>query len=140
MLMEWIEEYESGLPEIDVQHRQIFQLIQRVSALDAHNDRPGVRALVAQLEQVARHHFEQEERLMAACGYPDVASHAVDHAQLLLEVRGYQDTLAFNTRQLTLVLSNWLMSHTLMDDRPFAQYFLQLRAEGAVSADGLSNA
>jgi hemerythrin len=73
---------------------------------------------------------------MASFGYSDLARHAAEHAKLLLEVKGYQDNTVFNARQLTLVLSNWLMSHSMQEDRPFADYVLRGRASGI---DELSN-
>lgn len=123
--MEWSQDFESGLPEIDGQHRDIFALIQRVHV---GSDRSGIREVLVELELSTRHHFDCEERLMAHYNYLDLAKHAADHAKLLLEVRGYQDNATFTPRQLNQVLCNWLMSHTMMQDRPLAKHVLQLRA------------
>jgi len=123
--MEWCQDFESGLPEIDGQHRQIFDLVQHVHA---GVDRPGVREVLVELEQSTRHHFDCEERIMVECNYPALTRHAAEHATLLREVEGYRDNAVFGARQLNQVLCNWLMSHTMMEDRPLARHVLQLRA------------
>jgi hemerythrin len=62
--------------------------------------------------------------------------HAAEHATLLREVEGYRDNAVFGARQLNQVLCNWLMSHTMMEDRPLAHHVLQLRASRSDSAEG----
>lgn len=126
--MEWVQDFESGLPEIDVQHQHIFTLIERIRDVEKRSGRSGVRDAVIELERVTRAHFEFEERLMVAYDYRDSAKHAADHESLLREVQSYQDNTIFNARQLTLVLFNWLVSHTMMEDRPLALHILRLRA------------
>lgn len=131
--MEWSQDFESGLPEIDDQHRHIFELIHRVHV---GVDRPSIREVLVELEQSTRHHFDCEERIMVEYEYPEVARHAAEHATLLREVEGYRDNAVFGARQLNSVLCNWLMSHTMMEDRPLARHVLQLRASRSVTAMG----
>lgn len=132
--MEWSQDFESGLPEIDGQHRQIFTLIQRVHL---GVDRPGIRDVLVELEQSTRQHFDHEERIMVECNYPALTRHAAEHATLLREVERYRDNAVFGARQLNQVLCNWLMSHNIMEDRPLAQHVLQLRASRRDKAMGM---
>ena len=130
-IMEWAEDFETGLSDIDAQHRDIFTLIQRMHAGGESVDRSSIREAIVELQQVTRSHFEYEDRLMVTCDYPDAAKHADEHAHLLLEVQGYQDNSVFTTHQLTRVLFNWLTSHIMMQDRELVRYVLQRRAGGA---------
>jgi hemerythrin len=135
--MEWSSDYETGLPDIDVQHRHIFTLIQHVHEGNEQLNRPGIREAIVELERVTRVHFDYEERLMVANNYPDFAKHKAEHAKLLLEVRSYRDNAVFSARKLTIVLCNWLVSHTMMQDRQLARYIRQLRASaGNVAESG----
>lgn len=134
--MEWCQDFESGLPEIDGQHRLLFGLIQRAHEVDERSSRAGCREVLVELEQSARGHFDSEERLMVEYGYHDTARHAADHAKLVLEVHGYQDNVVLNARQLNLVLSNWLMSHTMLEDRPLALHVRQMRTNAGGLALG----
>ena len=126
--MEWNESYETRLADIDVQHRDIFTLIQRIYHLDNQTDRSAIRQVVVILERLTRCHFECEEILMATYDYPDSAMHMAEHSKLLVEVHGYRDKDVFSARKLALVLSNWLTSHCVLQDRQFASHVLRLRA------------
>jgi hemerythrin len=129
--MEWTEESESGLPEIDIQHRHIFTLISRVNEIDEQNSGAEIRKVIDEVERYTRKHFEREDSLMATYQYPESTRHKADHEALLLELQRYKNNKIFNSTQLTRILSNWLVSHTLMEDRPLARHVLQCRADSA---------
>jgi len=126
--MEWEEAYETGLRDIDVLHQHIFALIQRVSSMDERTNRAGIREVIVELERLTHDHFAREESLMIANKYPGLAKHVAEHTKLLLEVQAYQDNTAFRAPRLSRVLSNWLMSDILMEDRQLALHVLRLRA------------
>jgi hemerythrin len=132
--MEWIQEFELGLPDIDAQHRDIFALVQRFDEFEEGIDRTGTRDVFVELQQVTRAHFEYEERLLAACNYPDLAKHKAEHASLLQELERYASNTLFSPRQLTRVLDNWFTSHLLMDDRWLAVHVWPERTD----ADGVT--
>jgi hemerythrin len=134
--MEWNEDFDTGLPDIDVQHRYIFTLIQRIYYLDNHADQSAIRQVVIILEHLTRCHFDCEELLMATYDYPESVKHVADHSKLLVELQGYQDKAVFSARKLALVLSNWLTSHSMLRDRQLAVHVLRLRN----SADAMTAA
>jgi hemerythrin len=127
--MRWSNDYESGLPDIDAQHRQMFELIKQIGTIDVEDDRSKTRELIVELERVARGHFAYEEQLMVDCNYPDLEKHAADHASLVLELVSYKENTVFGASKLALVLGNWLLSHVMMQDRPLAQYIAAVSSE-----------
>ncbi len=127
--MEWNESFESGLADIDVQHRYLYALIERVNELHDGIALPENRALGSELVSFAMCHFACEEQLMTAYGYPGISKHVQEHAKLLLEVRRYQDTEVLRPRELGLFLCNWVVAHTLLEDRALGQHVIQRRAE-----------
>lgn len=126
--MQWTEDFESGLPDIDVQHRYIFALIQRVLELKERDEQPNCKALLNELIQFAYCHFECEERLMATYGYGGISQHVTEHAKLLYEVSRFQRGAEIDARQLSLFLCNWVVSHTQLEDRKLAEHVLRARA------------
>jgi hemerythrin-like metal-binding protein len=122
--MEWSEDFESGLPEIDGYHRHVFALIRRVRE---GVDRSVVQEVLADVERLSRDLFNFEEQVMADYVYPGMERHATEHVSLLREIQGYRNSTAYSPRRLNLVLRNWLQSHTMMEDRQLAQHVLQLR-------------
>ncbi len=125
--MEWIEDLELGLVDMDAQHRNIYVLIQHIHTADERGNRSGISDAIVELEQVTRAHFEYEERLMVTYDYPDLVIHTAEHAKLLLEVQGYKDNAVFTTQQLARILFNWLTSHIMMVNRQLALHVLRLR-------------
>lgn len=82
----------------------------------------NVSAAIDKLVLLTQRHFDCEEWLMVKYGYPDSIRHIMEHEDLTIEIRGYRHNNIFRPQQLGLVLFNWLVSHTLMEDRPLAAY------------------
>jgi hemerythrin len=127
--MEWDQAYETGLPDLDVPHRDLFMIIQCVRSMDDPTNQSGIREVIVELERLTREHFVREESLMISNEYPDLAKHVAEHAKLLMEIKTYENNAAFNAPQLSRVLFSWLMSDVLMQDRPLALHVLRLRAD-----------
>ena len=127
--MQWNEDFESGLADIDVQHRYIFALIQRVNELKDDEHADTLREIAAELGRLAICHFGCEERIMAAYRYPGADRHHQEHEKLLDVVREFQRGIDYSAHNLALFLCNWLVSHTMLEDRKLAQHVLLLRAK-----------
>lgn len=140
--MEWVEDFEVGLLDIDTQHRGIFLLIQRIHAAREPNSRSYISDALIELEQATRAHFNYEERLMVTADYSELNNHIAEHAKLLLEIQSYKDNAVFSTRQLTQVLFNWLTSHIMMADRQLAAHILHLSTStsGLIAATDIARA
>ena len=128
--MQWSSEFEVGVSVIDVQHWHLFSLIQRVNRHDSSNNPLAIRDIIFQLGRLARCHFDCEEWLMDQHDYPDSDRHCTEHGKLVFEIKNYLKNQPFSPRQLAIVLNNWLMSHTLLDDRPLALHLLGKHNQG----------
>jgi hemerythrin-like metal-binding protein len=128
--MRWSQMFEVGIPELDAQHRQIFSLILRLNTLVEQRDRSPITQLIFDLETLTKCHFECEAWLIRKFDYPESHHHAFDHFNLLREIHGYRDSELFNRPKLALVLGNWLISHTMQEDRPLAQHLLLKHSVG----------
>ena len=127
--MNWNQEFESGLADIDVQHRYIFALIERVNELSDQADRSKLTEIAAELGRLAICHFGCEERLMSAYKFPEAERHLREHEKLLDVVREFQRGSDYHAHHLALFLCNWLVSHTMLEDRKLALHVLTLRAK-----------
>ena len=127
--MQWSADFESGLADIDAQHRYIFALLQRLSALKGDVAQGSKRYFVEELRSYAQCHFECEERLMVAYNYPEIAHHVEEHAKLLFELKRRNSSIDVEPQTLSLFLCDWIMGHTLMEDRQLAAHIVQIRSE-----------
>lgn len=84
----WRDQYLSGHPKIDSQHRTLIELANRVlvAALAGPESRPVGAKLLTSLDALLEHltqHFANEEEILAQVGYPRLRQHQLAHAHLL---------------------------------------------------------
>lgn len=118
-----------GVDEVDLEH-QTFVLL--INQLDHQRNHPQMAPRILQaLAKYAAFHFQSEENIMYAYGYPLFEEHWKLHLSLLehlnnamLQFRSgeidYDEILAF--------LKEWYCNHTSQEDMKFAEY---LRFQGA---------
>ena len=115
-LIEWKDEFSVGVAAVDLEHRELIDLI---------NDLHGLLGENATLEQVATMlgeifaqisaHFALEEKFMHESRYPHYATHKDDHEALLDELRGIMDRVeddgGYDEAALSSELGNWFTEH-----------------------------
>lgn len=113
-----------GVPEIDAEHKRLFELIADVDAsLKANADSISTAmALLNELKQYAITHFAHEEAYMASINDPELPLQQKEHQTFVDKVNSYHfsditdDTARKLTVELLEYLSKWLMSHILGSD------------------------
>lgn len=119
-----------GVPEIDDEHKRLFELIGEVdSAIKAGGDAVSTAiALIAELKQYAVNHFAHEEAYMEKINDPELAHQKKEHAAFIEKVNSYSlsditDESAKETiSKLLEFLSKWLMGHILGSDILIGQF------------------
>ena len=125
----WIvldEDYLLGVPQIDQQHLELVELLNKLNLLvkrdaSAQEIKQAFDDVVAKVSS----HFEAEERLMDSCGFNgDI--HKKEHLRMLAEADGLKEKLFNGGESLVLQsLKSWLIDHVLHSDREFASFFIQ---------------
>jgi hemerythrin len=127
-MIKWSEHYEVGIAVIDGQHREMFDITNRL--LEGLRDGRDARELVETLRELVRcteHNVATEERLMQEHGLAP-AHHAEEHRRLLESIRRFDLRLdSSGLAESTRWLREWLLGHIDEDDRPFAEL---LRSRG----------
>lgn len=135
--MKWKDEYATGVPRIDEQHKMLFVMIDDFAA--AFSDGVGARVyggLLDSLDLYVRTHFAFEERCMTECKCPAAGRNAAAHARFIEVVNDF--TTRFKTfeyrsedaAELMAIVDKWLTGHILGID-------VQLR-DYAVERDGFT--
>jgi len=127
-MMEWGHDFETGLAEIDVQHRYFFQLIQRANEVRIGADVQDRAALLNELLGYANCHFGYETALMRAYGYPGRVQHVTEHEQILSQLKSFLSEENANFHKVTMLLFNWFSAHSTLEDRALAKYVVDCRA------------
>lgn len=127
MPIEWKQEYETGLAEVDADHRDLVGLVNLLeSALDDRAVDPG--PILLALRGYVHSHFRREEAIfLHDAHYPpaDRAAHLAQHEAFRSEVqkvdaRFRSDPGALDLVDLHAFLRDWLVNHILRTDKDFA--------------------
>jgi hemerythrin-like metal-binding protein len=136
----WTEDMSVGLSMLDADHRVLIDLINRLDsvagATDARED--VVRRVIDALVLYASFHFEREEKVMAACGFPGMDPHMEEHAAFFRHVNGLRGqigktALAALHDDLLEYLRNWLRHHILIQDMAYKP-FVEAKPEAQTAA------
>jgi hemerythrin-like metal-binding protein len=132
--LQWTDIFSLGHPELDAEHRQMVDLINRIClAHDAHHRVPEPIALLHQLEHLTMRHFEHEESVLEALysatpnDHPTMREtlaaaqmeHAAEHWQRLNDLRNMTSTVANDPlnaskpSNLCEQLKAWFIDHAI---------------------------
>lgn len=129
----WSPAIETGLSEIDDQHRRLFEL---AATFRGEGDQIRVMKTLAQLADYANTHLRDEEAMLRAIDYAGLAEHQRHHAQFRAMLRQLLD----DARKLSLddiagriedLINGWFYRHILTVD---AEYVAQVKAHRESSA------
>ena len=73
----------TGHPDIDGEHRKIFEIINAVAGVIAKREYDMCQNLVASFLDLCRDHFTHEEKILKDLNFPRLKEHALFHASLL---------------------------------------------------------
>lgn len=127
MLFVWDNTYETGINEIDQDHKRLVNLINDL--YEAMQDGSGGALLLpifSALKHYTETHFAKEERYMIESGAPGQENHVKEHRQMMakladLEKRHRQGEAAISLQTLTF-LRDWLKTHICIVDLAMAKH------------------
>lgn len=122
-VMAWRDSYLLGLPAMDSTHREFVDC---VAALQSAAD-TDLLARLADFEQHAVRHFEEEQQWMDSSNFPAAQCHADEHAAVLASVREVDALLRQGTptqvaRDLAQALADWFPGHADYMDASLSQW------------------
>ena len=126
-LATWSPAIETGLPGIDAQHKQLFDL---AASFRGEGDQIRVMRALATLADYANTHLRDEEAMLHAIGYAGLAEHQRQHEQFRAMLRQLLD----DARKLSLddiasriedLINGWFYRHILTVD---IEYVAQVKA------------
>ena len=138
----WTSHFETGLPEIDRQHRHLVTIINGYGASLSENELAfdAMETVCAELFDYAGYHFREEEELMFQVGIDPrhIGYHMELHQGFLAEATSIHASITPDdhkvARQLLSFLIHWLAYHVLHVDQNMARQLAAIRS-GSVPAD-----
>ncbi len=125
--MEWRKEYSIGIPEIDAQHMQLFECIDRLeSAGDERQRELAVYFVMEQLNDYVRIHFTVEEIVMRLFDYPGLEAHIAEHRAFSARLKAFESSELIEDMHFEAgkFLREWLVKHIQGSDKHYADFLL----------------
>ncbi len=141
--LQWNSDLNTGIVEIDIQHRRMLDLINRLHRLSSQDratdatgnamlaplfpeagvDRLQIQAAIKDLIDYTLSHFSFEEALMAQAGHPASHDHRKAHQAFrrhIFEVLGQFESGDDVLESLLRLLGVWFFKHIAHDDQELA--------------------
>lgn len=122
----WSEQFETGISEIDFQHRHLINLVNNLAEAKDEQDSTArsiiVKITLEQLLQYTVYHFENEEKFMGKAQYEHLQEHKKAHELLkskALEINNRLENGEDILSDLLDFLKGWLQQHILVVDMAY---------------------
>ena len=121
-LLVWVPELDTGIAEIDRQHRRIVDYINRLYELRSSPDREGLGDVIGEMIDYTVSHFVFEESLIESAGYMFAGPHKKVHelfTRRVIEMQTRFDAGEDVAAELHGMLSRWLFNHIRNEDHGY---------------------
>ena len=125
--IEWTSDLETGIPDIDNQHKVLFSLINELSkSIAEKKTNKAIQKVTENLTNYVLEHFADEEALMEDEGYPKLEDHKSIHQDLVIKtaeiVEQYKNKELEMVSPLVVFIANWINTHIKKDDMDFINW------------------
>ena len=131
MLVSWNSKMETGIDEIDKQHKRLFEIADKL--YEAKNGDPerlniGIAAAAEELLDYAKIHFDTEEGMMERAGFEGYAEHKTIHRAFQEKAQAYQTRINERTDDVFLAMEimnfmiDWIIDHISLKDQEYVPF------------------
>ncbi len=122
MYFQWSDRLDTGIIEIDHQHRSIADYINGLYDAKQTGDLDKVGDVLSGLVDYTQNHFSFEEQLMEEAGYSFLRAHQRVHQLFINRVAEYRERFSKGediSDELLKLLKSWLGNHIEQEDRGY---------------------
>ena len=136
--MLWNSNYEIGNALVDSEHKEIFEMVDKLLADDFTGRPDKIKSTIDFLAGYVLRHFDHEEQLMDESGYPDKDrdSHVKEHRDFIRTTDALAKNVESNLDSIDLslevnkVIVGWLANHVMGSDKALVDHYRAWGAEG----------
>ncbi|MFO7831548.1 MAG: bacteriohemerythrin [Desulfuromonadaceae bacterium] len=127
----WNDKISIGIQEIDEQHKQLVELINRLydAMVQGEDRQQTANEILNELMQYTIVHFAVEESLFRIFDYPEYEAHRAQHQELREQVIDINTRAQGGERMITpellFFLRKWITNHIMVEDRAYAPFLLE---------------
>ncbi|MFY9152399.1 MAG: bacteriohemerythrin [Prolixibacteraceae bacterium] len=129
-MYKWEEKFSVGIQSLDQQHRQLFELINKLLEAMKQGQAPAITLhIILELEKYAMIHFQKEEFFFQRFNYSGAAEHIHEHQLFTKKIKLLKEDLKSGkiviSFELLNFLKNWIGHHIQDVDQKYAECFLK---------------
>jgi hemerythrin len=124
-LLSWKPEYSVNREDLDRHHQEMFHILNSVYD-NLMNSRESCFLLpsIDRLSAIAEYHLSIEEQCLREMSVPDIDYHIAKHREFTESIEmirdDYQDNYLEASKELIILLGEWLFHHVLKEDRKYS--------------------
>ncbi|MBF9017464.1 MULTISPECIES: bacteriohemerythrin [unclassified Oceanispirochaeta] len=126
MNFDWHDQYKTNIPELDIQHKKVLDLIKKLQCTD---DYLTEKALLKEILNYSVFHFISETELLQAYSYPHLniqKKYQQDFIDQLSVSIGLFSAGNLFKENILYSLSRWFEKHTTCENKGFDSYIRSL--------------
>ena len=134
--MEWKDEYDIGILEIDEQHRELFKMVNNIkkSILKGVSPQQIIKTVFTDIVDYTQKHFTSEEALMKKMHFPGIDIQKRQHKQLITDIVRKLKEMKAGTQHNPIImytfLNQWLLNHIITEDQKLREFVYKRRQSG----------
>ncbi|GAB4122248.1 MAG: hypothetical protein Kow001_20340 [Acidobacteriota bacterium] len=126
-LVTWKDEYSVGIVRLDLQHKTMVEMINRLyEAMSEGHGNNVLGEILGKLIAYTRTHFSTEEELFSRFGYPAAKEHKAEHEFLIAKAHEWKNQFQSGNQMLAVQVANtlksWLVNHIQQSDQQYAPF------------------
>lgn len=133
--LHWNPSFSSGNPDIDAQHKSVFEKANMLLERCAAEDAAGAREIMNELMDEVERHFVYEESMLVGMDYPQFEEHQKAHDQLREHGHALQNALSGRTDVSAVlgevahfVVRELVLGHVAEEDMHYVEMMKDMRA------------
>ncbi|MEI6557083.1 MAG: hemerythrin family protein [Rhodospirillaceae bacterium] len=134
----WKDEYLIGIDAVDRDHQSLINRFNDIlDRQPATHSAEAIQETIGGLEAIFKDHFDNEEAVMAAIGFPELAEHREKHEtflRMLAELRQFRPGCGDFNEYFLRAFRNWIVYHITVNDREIGRFLAAKPAPSAGSA------
>ena len=125
-LITWKPEYSVNDTALDNHHQKLFHILNTVyENVMTSPELDRILPKVDELSAFTTHHFSTEEQFMRENGFPGIDDHIAKHREFTKSIDALRSRYNGNdlevSRDLIILLGDWLLQHVLKEDRKYSE-------------------
>jgi hemerythrin len=138
-MFNWKDSYSFGIPDIDDQHRKLFEIGSRLSYTamlqDDYDHYDEIMQILKELTDYTEYHFSSEEEILRQYGYDGYDAQVIEHSFFVKRLKKISGKDFENHQNEALMeilnfLSDWIGGHILESDKKYVGFLKEAGAGG----------